>query len=135
MSAIEVRNASIKFGDFTAVNDVSFDVRPGEVFGLLGPNGSGKTTLIRALCGLIKFSGSASVLGHDVASDAEGVRQQMGYVSQKFALYSDLTGQENVDFYAGVYDLSRSEARQRQAELVELTKFGPYLDRRAGKLS
>jgi ABC-2 type transport system ATP-binding protein len=135
MSAIEIRNVSIRFGDFTAVNDVSFDVRPGEVFGLLGPNGSGKTTLIRALCGLVKFSGSASVLGHDVSRDAEGVRQQMGYVSQKFALYSDLTGQENVDFYAGVYGLSAAEARQRQAELIELTKFGPYLSRRAGKLS
>jgi ABC-2 type transport system ATP-binding protein len=135
MSAIEIRNVSIRFGDFTAVNDVSFDVKPGEVFGLLGPNGSGKTTLIRALCGLVKFSGSASVLGHDVSTDAEGVRQQMGYVSQKFALYSDLTGQENVDFYAGVYGLPAAEARQRQAELVELTKFGPYLSRRAGKLS
>src|SRR3954452_7723616 len=133
MSAIEVRNVSIKFGDFTAVDDVSFDVRPGEVFGLLGPNGSGKTTLIRALCGLVKFSGSASVLGHDVATDAEAVRQQMGYVSQKFALYADLTGQENIDFYAGVYDLPHREARQRQAELIELTKFGPYLARRAGK--
>jgi ABC-2 type transport system ATP-binding protein len=135
MNAIEIRNVSIRFGDFTAVNDVSFDVKPGEVFGLLGPNGSGKTTLIRALCGLVKFSGKATVLGRDVTTAAEDVRQEMGYVSQKFALYADLTGQENIDFYAGVYDLSPAEVRQRQAELVELTKFGPYLTRRAGRLS
>src|SRR5262245_38663166 len=136
MNAIEIRDASIRFGTFTAVNGVSLTVTPGEVFGLLGPNGSGKTTLIRALCGLIRFSGgSASVLGHDVATETEKIRSSIGYMSQKFALYSDLTAQENIDFYAGVYGLSHREARARQEELVALTNLAPYLPRRAALLS
>lgn len=134
--AISIDRVSIRFGTFTAVDEVSFDVGRGEVFGLLGPNGSGKTTLIRALCGLIPFaSGRAEVLGRDVKKDPEGIRQNIGYMSQKFSLYADLTVQENMDFYAGIYGLPGSEARQRQEELVELTGLGPYLDRRAGRLS
>jgi len=134
--AITIGNASIRFGTFTAVNGVSFDVGRGEVFGLLGPNGSGKTTLIRALCGLIRFAeGKATVLGRDVARDPEGIRQSIGYMSQKFSLYADLTVRENMDFYAGIYGLPRAEARARQAELVELTGLGPYLTRRGDRLS
>ncbi|MCI0700267.1 MAG: ABC transporter ATP-binding protein [Planctomycetia bacterium] len=134
--AISIDRVSIRFGTFTAVDEVSFDVGRGEVFGLLGPNGSGKTTLIRALCGLIPFaSGRAEVLGRDVKKDPEGIRQNIGYMSQKFSLYADLTVQENMDFYAGIYGLPGSEAHQRQEELVELTGLGPYLDRRAGRLS
>src|SRR5687768_13679508 len=129
-AAITIENASIRFGTFTAVADVSLTVGRGEVFGLLGPNGSGKTTLIRALCGLIRFAqGKATVLGRDVAKDPEAIRQSIGYMSQKFALYADLTARENMDFYAGIYGLPGSEARERQAELVELTGLGPYLDR------
>jgi ABC-2 type transport system ATP-binding protein len=135
-AAITVENASIKFGTFTAVDRVSFDVGRGEVFGLLGPNGSGKTTLIRALCGLIRFAeGRATVLGRDVAKDPEGIRQSIGYMSQKFSLYADLTVQENMNFYAGIYGLPGAEARARQAELVDLTGLGPYLGRRAERLS
>src|SRR5438874_8142324 len=117
---IDCRDVTIKFGKFTAVDRVSLAVAPGEVFGLLGPNGSGKTTLIRALCGLILLAeGSARVFGRDVAKEAEAIRAQIGYMSQKFSLYQDLTVRENMDFYTGIYGLPPAEARDRKAELVE----------------
>ncbi len=135
-SVIDIRGVTIRFGKFTAVDRVSLSVPPGEVFGLLGPNGSGKTTLIRALCGLLPLAdGSAVVLGNDVRQNAEAVRSQIGYMSQKFALYGDLTVRENMDFYAGIYGLSPAAARVRQKELMELTGLAPYLDRRASRLS
>jgi ABC-2 type transport system ATP-binding protein len=133
---IDVRDATIRFGTVTAVNRLSLTVSAGEVFGLLGPNGSGKTTLIRGLCGLLPLAdGTAWVLGHDVTIDAERVRVQIGYMSQKFSLYEDLTANENMDFYTGIYGLSQATARARKAELVELTGLVPYLHRRAGRLS
>jgi ABC-2 type transport system ATP-binding protein len=133
---IDVRDVTIKFGTFTAVDHVSLSVERGEVFGLLGPNGSGKTTLIRALCGLLPLAGGkATVLGHNVAREAELIRQSIGYMSQKFSLYADLSVRENMDFYCGIYGLRNSAARQRQEELVELTGLAPYLNRWAGKLS
>ena len=135
-SVIGVRDVTIRFGTFTAVDRVSLSVERGEVFGLLGPNGSGKTTLIRALCGLLPLAGgSATVLGHDVARDAERIRQSIGYMSQKFSLYADLSVQENMDFYCGIYGLRNSAAKHRQRELVELTGLQPYLNRWAGRLS
>jgi ABC-2 type transport system ATP-binding protein len=103
---------------------------------LLGPNGSGKTTLIRALCGLVPLAGgSARVLGHDVRHEAERVRSRIGYMSQKFALYADLTVTENINFYAGIYGLSAGESRARKQELTDLMGLGPYLGRRACRLS
>src|SRR3954470_6921662 len=118
-SVIDIRDVTIKFGTFTAVDGVSLSVERGEVFGLLGPNGSGKTTLIRALCGLLPLAGgTARVLGHDVTREAETIRRQVGYMSQKFSLYEDLTSQENMDFYAGIYGLAPRQARDRQEELV-----------------
>jgi ABC-2 type transport system ATP-binding protein len=135
-SVIDVKDASVRFGRFTAVDKVSLSVMKGEVFGLLGPNGSGKTTLIRAMCGLIPLAeGSASVLGFDVRRSAEEVRASIGYMSQKFSLYEDLTALENMDFYCGIYGLSAVAARQRKAELIEQVGIAPYLDRRAGRLS
>jgi ABC-2 type transport system ATP-binding protein len=133
---IDARGLTIRFGHFTAVNRVSLTVGPGEVFGLLGPNGSGKTTLIRGLCGLLPLAeGDATVLGRNVRTDAEKVRSQIGYMSQKFSLYEDLTARENMDFYAGIYGLPPADARARKEELVALTGVGPYMDRRAGRLS
>ena len=135
-ATIEMRDVSIRFGNFTAVDRLNLTVGAGEVFGLLGPNGSGKTSLIRALCGLVPLAGgSAHVLGRDVARDAESVRAQIGYMSQKFGLYQDLTVRENIAFYAGIYGLSAAQRRARQDELIARCGLGPYLDRRAGLLS
>jgi ABC-2 type transport system ATP-binding protein len=135
-AAIEVRDVSVRFGKVTAVDRLSMGVATGEVFGFLGPNGSGKTTLIRALCGLIELSeGEARVLGYDVRTEAEAIRASIGYMSQKFSLYGDLTVRENMDFYAGIYGLSRALAAERETELIELTGLRPYMDRRASKLS
>jgi len=134
--AIDAHDITVRFGDFTAVNRVTLSVAKGEVFGLLGPNGSGKTTLIRGLCGLIPLAeGHATVLGRDVSKDAEAVRQQIGYMSQKFSLYEDLTARENIDFYAGIYGLKPKQAKEREEELIALTGIAPYLERRAAKLS
>jgi ABC-2 type transport system ATP-binding protein len=135
-AVIDAQGVTIRFGAFTAVHRASLQVGRGEVFGLLGPNGSGKTTLIRALCGLVPLAeGQAWVLGNDVGREAEKIRASIGYMSQKFSLYEDLTARENMDFYTGIYGLSPSEARQRKEELVELTGLQPYMDRRGGRLS
>src|SRR5207245_7343843 len=120
-SPLDIRDVTIRFGTFTAVDQVSLTVATGEVFGLLGPNGSGKTTLIRAVCGLIPLAGGAArVLGRDVSEDAEGIRALIGYMSQKFALYTDLTVRENIDFDTGISGLSAAQAHERQAELITL---------------
>src|SRR5436309_3665537 len=104
---IDVRDVTIRFGAFTAVDRVSLTVGRGEVFGLLGPNGSGKTTLIRAMCGLLPLAGgSAAVLGHDVSREAERIRASIGYMSHQVSLYEHLTAGENMDLYAGIYGLS-----------------------------
>lgn len=124
------------FGDFTAVNDVSLRVEQGEVFGFLGPNGSGKTTVIKMLNGLLPLSaGAAWVDGLDVRHDAEGVRERIGYMSQKFSLYDDLTVTENLRFYGQIYGLGNSRLKGRIEEVVAVNGLEPYLDRQAGKLS
>ena len=115
MNAIEVRGLSKRFGAFRAVDDVTFRVERGEVFGLLGSNGAGKSTLIRMLCGLLTpSSGQGSVMGVDVAKDPEGVRRHLGYMSQRFSLYEDLTVGQNLDFFGGVYGLKGQALEERR---------------------
>src|SRR5215468_8093945 len=102
-AAITTQDLTVRFGNFTAVDHVSISVEEGEIFGFLGPNGSGKTTLIKALCGLLTpAEGKGSVLGFDCVTEADQIRQRVGYMSQKFSLYEDLTVIENIEFYAGV---------------------------------
>ena len=125
-----------RFGAFTAVDDVSFRVEKGEIFGFLGPNGSGKTTVIKMLTGLLPLSGGeASALGLDVRKDPERVRENIGYMSQNFSLYSDLTVTENLTFYGRIYGLSNERLRRRMDEIVGLNGLGPYLDRLSSQLS
>jgi ABC-2 type transport system ATP-binding protein len=136
MSAITTEEITIRFGTFTAVDHVNLSVESSEIFGFLGPNGSGKTTLIKALCGLLTpAEGKGTVLGYDCVTQSEEIRRRVGYMSQKFSLYEDLTVRENIEFYAGVYGLAGEYLRRRKNEVIELTRLEPYLDRRAGKLS
>jgi ABC-2 type transport system ATP-binding protein len=133
---IEADHLTIRFGQVTAVNDVSLTVEKGEIFGFLGPNGSGKTTLIKALCGLLAPSeGTGRILGMDIRKDAAEIRRHVGYMSQKFGLYEDLTVAENIAFYAGVYGLDAKRAEERTHEVQKLTGIAPYMKRRAGQLS
>jgi ABC-2 type transport system ATP-binding protein len=122
--AISVRELTRMFGTFTAVDHVSFDVAPGEIFGYLGPNGSGKSTTIRMLCGLLEpTSGGATVLGYDIARQAEAIKARIGYMSQRFSLYNDLTVQQNMEFYAGIYQIAPDEQRRRIPELVAMANL------------
>jgi ABC-2 type transport system ATP-binding protein len=134
--AISANHLVRRFGDFTAVNDVSFHVEKGEIFGFLGPNGSGKTTVIKMLTGLLPLSsGDATIQGIDVRKDPEGVRENIGYMSQNFSLYSDLTVSENLTFYGRIYGLSNDRLRQRMDEIIQLNGLAPYLTRLSAQLS
>jgi ABC-2 type transport system ATP-binding protein len=136
MPAILAENLVRKFGDFTAVDGVSFKVEPGEVFGFLGPNGSGKTTVIKMLSGILPLtSGRALIDGIDVTQNADEVKLRIGYMSQKFSLYDDLTVLENLRFYAQIYGLRGETAQRKIQETMERNAIEPYKDRFAGKLS
>jgi len=133
---ITAEHLTIRFGNFTAVDDVSFSIGKGELFGFLGPNGSGKTTIIKALCGLLTpTSGSGTILGMDIRKQAGEIKRHVGYMSQKFGLYEDLTVSENLGFYAGVYGITGAAAAKRIAEILDLTGLEPYLARRVSQLS
>lgn len=130
--SVEVEEISRKFGDFIAVDRVSFAVRDGEIFGFLGANGAGKTTTIRMLCGLLlPTSGKAWVEGLDIYTESDKIKANIGYMSQKFSLYDDLTVHENLEFYGGIYGLGRVELRQAIEAAVATTDLGAHL----GKLT
>ncbi len=133
---VEVRDLTKRFGEFTAVDGVSFDVGRGEVVGYLGPNGSGKTTTIRMLLGLLRpTSGSASVLGMDIVRDAEAIRPRAGYMSQRFALYEDLTVAENLRFYGAVYGIPRGRADARVSDMLAMVGLEDQRNERAAALA
>jgi ABC-type multidrug transport system ATPase subunit len=133
---IECENLTRRFGHFTAVDHVSLKIAKGSIFGFLGPNGSGKSTVIRMLCGLLEPSeGRASIAGFDVAKQTDEIKNIIGYMSQKFSLYDELTVHENLQFYGRLYGLRGAELAKRRNELVELTHIEPYMDRRAALLS
>jgi ABC-2 type transport system ATP-binding protein len=120
-SAISVQHLTRRFGDFVAVNDLSFDVRGGEIFGFLGSNGAGKSTTIRMLCGLLRpTSGTATVDGVDVSRDPEGVKQRIGYMSQRFSLYELLTVDQNIRFFGGIYGLDANRLSERRRFVIEM---------------
>ncbi len=133
---IECQALTKRFGHFTAVDHVSLKVGKGSIFGFLGPNGSGKSTVIRMLCGLLEPSeGSARIGGFDVATETDRIKHLIGYMSQKFSLYDELTVYENLQFYGRLYGLRGTELARRREELVALTHIEPYLERRAALLS
>jgi len=133
---IECEGLTKRFGTFTAVDHVSFKVGKGSIFGFLGPNGSGKSTVIRMLCGILEPSaGTARIDGHDVARDTESIKDIIGYMSQKFSLYDELTVDENLIFSGKLYGLRGRDLTKRRDELIAITHLEPYINRRAALLS
>jgi len=126
-SAVIVKELVKRFGDFTAVNRVSFEVKKGEVFGFLGPNGSGKSTTIRMLCGIIPPSaGGGNVAGYDILTQTEKIKSTIGYMSQKFSLYGNLTVEENIDFYSGIYEIPEAKKKDRKAWVIEMAHLREF---------
>ena len=135
-NAVVTDKLSRKFGNAIAVNEISMSIKQGSIYGFLGPNGSGKSTTIRMLCGILEpTSGSGQVLGLDIVQESEAVKSKIGYMSQKFGLYEDLTILENLQFYAGLYNLSRTEKGQRIEEMLEMAGLAARQKQMAGSLS
>jgi ABC-2 type transport system ATP-binding protein len=134
--AIRVSNLSRRFGDFTAVDRVSFEVHTGEIFGFLGPNGAGKTTTIKMLTGLLRpSSGTARVAGFDVVADATAAKTSIGYMSQLFSLYADLTVEENIDLFARLYGVRGPRFQERRAWILQMANLEAHRHRLTGELS
>lgn len=132
---ITTKNLTKRFGDFTAVDAISFNVKKGEIFGFLGANGAGKTTAMRMLCGLsIPTSGEATVAGYDVYKQTEQIKKNIGYMSQKFSLYEDLTIKENIRFYAGIYGKSDAFIKEKTAKLLKNLNLEKEADKLVGSL-
>ena len=130
---IECEGLTKRFGTFTAVDHVSFSVEKGSIFGFLGPNGSGKSTVIRMLCGILEpTEGSARVGGRDILRESDAIKEMIGYMSQQFSLYDELTVNENLLFSGKLYSLREPQLKKRRDDLLALTHLGPYLNRRAG---
>jgi ABC-2 type transport system ATP-binding protein len=136
ISAVEVRELEKRFGRFLAVDKVSFAVRPGEILGFLGPNGAGKSTTIRMLCGILApSSGSGSVAGLDIRTQSEEIKTRIGYMSQRFSLYEDLTVEENIDFFSGIYRIPAARKADRKAWVLEMAGLKDLRASRTGVLS
>lgn len=134
--AVVVKDLEKRFGSFTAVNRVSFHVSKGEIFGFLGPNGAGKSTTIRMLCGILAPSaGSGSVAGFDIRKEAEKIKSHIGYMSQKFSLYEDLTVEQNIDFYSGIYGIASHKKKERKEWVIEMAGLRQHRNSRASILS
>lgn len=134
--AISIKNLTKKFGSFTAVNGISFDIPRGKIFGFLGPNGSGKSTTIRMICGVLRpTSGEGKVMGYDLVKDTEKIKQSIGYMSQKFSLYQDLTVEENLDFYGNIYLMPKAVLEERKKQLIEMANLKGKEKALAGTLS
>ena len=133
---IEIRGLTKRFGALTAVDHLDLEVAKGEIFGLVGPDGAGKTTTLRMLCGLMDPSeGTALVAGCDAAKDSQGVKDQIGYMAQRFGLYQDLTVEENMVFYADLFDITGQTRDDLTAQLLRMTRMEPFRARQAGRLS
>src|SRR5262249_40549863 len=133
---IETRDLTRRFGTLTAVERLNLTVTPGEIFGLVGPDGAGKTTTLRMLCGLMDpTEGTARVAGHDTARDSRAVKDRIGYMAQRFGLYTDLTVEENMVFYADLFAITGQDRVDLSAQLLRMTRMEPFRDRQAGKLS
>jgi ABC-2 type transport system ATP-binding protein len=134
--AVIVKDLEKRFGNFIAVNRVSFDVQKGEIFGFLGPNGAGKSTTIRMLCGILSpTGGTGTVAGFDVRTEAEKIKAHIGYMSQKFSLYEDLTVEENIDFYSGIYRIPQAKKKERKEWVIEMAGLQERRHSRTGILS
>ena len=134
--AIEVINLTKRFGKFTAVDSINFQVGRGEIFGFLGPNGAGKSTTIRMLCGILKpTEGTGTVAGYDITKQGEAIKKRIGYMSQRFSLYEDLTVAENIEFYGGIYGLKKGELKTQKASVLEMSGLTGREDSLAAELS